>query len=209
MRQSSFDRHGFTLIELIAVMIASTVLLVSLASTVILSTRLLEAPPEDSQQWHDREIADRLAADLRYATDVNESFADGFGITKPNAVTGVSENAFYEACQAGLTRQIDSGPVIGLDTDVPGYQFAVDGYTASNDPTSGHVARVRSSSSAATNWDSNDLPLDLPAGCQDGDLLLLVVAARSPWFLIGPSDWNHLRVPLLRRFEDEGHVQDL
>ena len=186
------SRAGFTLIELVTVMIAATVLLASLASTVIMSTRLLEAPPEKSQQWHDQEIADRLAADLRYATNIDETLTYGFEITRPNATTGVPESAEYEAYIDGLTRQIDSGPVIPLDVDSPSHSFSVDGYTAPTYTVSSNVPRVRSYNSVGTVWATDTLIIDLPAGCKDGDLLVCVVAARSPWFLFAPSDWNFL-----------------
>lgn len=186
------SRGGFTLVELLAVMIASTVLLLSLASTVILSTRLLETPPEDRQQWHDQEIADRLAADLRYATNIDEMQTYGFDVVKPNAVSGNSETVRYEAYIDGLTRQIDNGPVIALDNDAPGHLFAIDGYTAPTYTAPSNAVRVRSSSTASTSSDATSLQTNLPPGCKDGDLLIWVVAARTPWFLIVPSDWQYV-----------------
>ena len=59
-RKAAFGRSGFSLIELITAMLASTVLLASLAATVVISTKLLEVPPGDQAVWHDRQIADRL-----------------------------------------------------------------------------------------------------------------------------------------------------
>ncbi len=82
--------------------------------------------------------------------------------------------------------------MISLDIDAPGHQFSVDGFTAPTYVVSSNVPRVRSSSSAGTSGTSRSLQIDLPSGCKDGDLLLLVVAARTPWFLITPSDWNYL-----------------
>ncbi len=192
MRGAAWQRPGYTLIELVTVMIAATVLLVSLASTVVLSTRLLESPPEDSRQWHDREIADRLAADLRYATDVDESYGFGFQISKPNAVSGTSESVLYAAEYDGLTRQVDSGPVINLDAQAPSHQFAIDGYTAPTYLVSSNLPRVRSWSTAASSGPVGSLLLDLPAGCKDGDLLVLVLAMRTPWYFdVSPADWNY------------------
>lgn len=192
MRQSLASRTGFTLIELITVMVAATVLLASLASTVLLSTQLMETAPQDDQEWRDREIADRLSADLRYASAVNEVSAYGFNITKPNTTTGTSETAVYESYYDGLTRRIDSGPVINLDEGAPGRQFAVDGYTAPTYLISGNVPRIRSSNTAATSGISNTLQIDLPSGCRDGDLMILAVTSRTPWAFYTPWDWAHV-----------------
>lgn len=193
----SMIRHsraaGFTLIELIAAMIASTVLLVALTATITMSNRLLEMPLEDRPEWHDRELADRLAADLRYATSIDDSSEDRFRITKPDPASGASETAVYDTYVNGLTRQVDSGPLISLDADSPSHQWMVDGYTAPTYVSSANVARVRAVNSAATGGTALSLQVDLPPGCRDGDLLLLAVAARSPWYAtVSPNNWNFL-----------------
>jgi hypothetical protein len=184
---------GFTLIELLAAMVASTMLLVALTATITMSSRLLEMPLEDGPPRHDREIADRLAADLRYATSIHDAHEHGFRITKPAASAGVREHAVYDASVIGLTRQVDNGPVINLDAEPPSGQWMVDGYTAPTYVASANVARVRSVNSTATGGTDASLQVDLPLGCQDGDLLLLAVAARSPWYAdVSPDHWNFL-----------------
>jgi hypothetical protein len=184
---------GFTLIELIAAMTASTVLLVALTATITMSSRLLEMPLADGPQWHDREIADRLAADLRYATSIHDTHEYGFRITKPAISAGVREHAVYDASVNGLTRQVDNGPVINLDAEPPSGQWMVDGYTAPTYVASANVARVRSVNATATGGTDYSLQVDLPPGCQDGDLLLLAVAALSPWYTdVSPNNWNFL-----------------
>ena len=186
-------RFAFTLIELIAVMTASTVLMLSLASTVVLSTRLLESPPQDTQRWHQWQISDRLSADLRYATSIDESISSGFEVGKPNPTTGLSERATYQADMQGFTRQVGSGPAVSLDPETPSHAFTVDGYSAPTYVSSSNVPRVRSYSIAGSSGHVENLVINPPPGCKDGDLLVLVAVLRTPdYFFVSPSDWTYL-----------------
>ncbi len=123
-------RPGFTLIELIVAMAASTVLLSSLAATVVIPTRLLETPPDDRQLWRDRMIADRVASDLRYATNIDDTATYGFQITRPHPTNGTPQTIAYQSYLDGLTRQVDGNAAVSLADDSPTYPFQVDGYTA-------------------------------------------------------------------------------
>ncbi len=187
------SRCGYSLIELVVALMASTALVASLAATIVISTRLIETPPDDQSLWHDRAIIDRLAADLRYATDVDETPVGGFQITRPDAVTGNSQTISYQTGVDGLTRQVDAGPVIPFDSDSPGQQFQVDGYTAATAAAPGNVARVRSTSAASSTGLVSSLDIDLPPGCQGGDLLILCIAAKTPTSLtISNPGWLSL-----------------
>jgi hypothetical protein len=188
-------RSGFTLLELITAMLASTVLVASLAATVVISTELMKTPPNDQDVWHDREIADRLAGDLRYATEVNEAVGYGFEITKPDSTSGSPETASYESYMDGLTRRVGSGPIMNLDPAAPGHVFSVDGYSAPTYVASDKYVRLRSSSTAATAGAVPSLDIRVPPGCKPGDLVLLCISAKTPSQInISSSGWQSLRL---------------
>ncbi len=189
------QRSGYSLIELVAALIAATVLVASLAGTIVITTELLEAPPDDQAAWHDREIADRLAADLRYATDIDESYSYGFQISKPDPDTGTRQTVSYQSYSNGLTRQIDGGAVVSFDPEAPSQQFQVDGYSAPTMTASAKVARLRSSQTASTTGSASNLAIDLPPGCKSGDLLLLCISAKTPSSMyLSESGWQTLSV---------------
>ncbi len=186
-------RNGFTLLELITAMLASTVLVASLAATVLISTSLMKTPPNDQDDWHDREIADRLAGDLRYATGVNEAVGYGFQITKPDSTSGSPETASYESYTDGLTRRVGSGPVMNLDPAAPKHVFSVDGYSAPTYVASDTYVRLRSSSTAATAAAVPSVEIRVPPGCKPGDLVLLCISAKTPSGAnVSSSGWQSL-----------------
>lgn len=184
--------HGFTLIEVVAALIASTVLLVGMASAIVIATNLLQTPVADQETWHEREMIDRISSDLRFATDINDSSGYGFAITK-TSVGGNAEVAQYEAYLDGLTRRVGSGPAMQLDSVAPSQQSYVDGFSgASVVPTTSQV-RVRSTSEAANSSGTNSLTIDVPPGSKTGDLMLLCVSSKSPSsFSISPDGWQSI-----------------
>lgn len=187
-------RRGFTLLELITAMLASTVLVASLAATVVISTELMKTPPRDEKGWHDLEIADRLASDLRFATNVSNPVGYGFEISKPESVSGLPETASYESYTDGLTRQVASGPVMNLDPAAPGHLFSVDGYSAPTYVASDKYVRVRSSSTATTAAAVPNVDIRVPPGCKPGDLVLLCISAKTPSGIsISNTGWQSLR----------------
>ncbi len=189
-------RNGFTLLELITAMLASTILVASLAATVVISTELMKTPPNDQDVWHDREIADRLAGDLRYATGVSDGIGYGFEITKPDTIGGSTETATYESYMDGLTRRVGSGPIMNLDAAAPGHVFSVDGYSAPTYVASDKYVRLRSSSTATTTAAAvPSVNIGVPPGCKPGDLVLLCISAKTPSNLtISSSGWQSLRL---------------
>ena len=188
-------RRGFSLLELIVALIASTALVASLAATIVITTELLEVEPDYKAKWHDRAIADRVAADLRYATNVDETYSYGFQITKPDPATGNPQTITYESYLNGLTRQVDSGPAVVYDTEAPSDLFQVDGYSAPTMTTSGNVVRLRSSSSVSSPNAVSGININVPAGCKAGDLLLLCVSAKTPATLnISQAGWQAISI---------------
>ena len=158
-RQSRWmaERAGFTLLELVVALIAATVLTASLAATVLISTELLEVPPDEKAVWKDNAIQDRLASDLRFATSIDETPSEGFVISRPDPETGVMQDVTYTSYVDGLTRQVDSGPAIEFDPQSPTVTFQVDGYTAPTETGSNNVVRVRSTSHAESSGTDSDV----------------------------------------------------
>ncbi len=187
-------RRGYSLIELVVAMIAATALVSSLAATIVITTELLEVPADNQTVWHDQDIADRLAADLRYATRIDQSPTYGFTLTRPNPSDGSPQNVSYQAYLDGLTRQVDGGPAIVYDSQAPSHTFQVDGYSAATAVTSAsHYVRLRSSSSAESSGLVSSIEIDVPPGCQDGDLLLVCVSAMSPSSItVSEAPWQTL-----------------
>jgi hypothetical protein len=189
-------RRGYSLIELVVAMIAATALVSSLAATIVITTELLEVPPDNQAAWHDRDIADRLAADLRYASRIDESSTSGFTITRPDPASGTAQDVTYECYLDGLTRRVDSGPVIAYDSQAPGHVFQVDGYSAPTaGPATNEYVRLRSTSTARSSVSVSSLDIDIPPGCKTGDLLLLCLSARTPNSVaISGSGWQTLSI---------------
>ncbi len=189
-RTSIFKRKGFTLIELIASMIAASVLLASLAGTIFVSGQLLESHSQDNPKQHDQEIIDRIASDLRYANRIDDTAGNSFSITKPAALESTDDTIQYEAGTSSLTRQVNAGESYPLDELTASLSFDTHTYTA---PTTGKLVRVRSSTSARNTSGTTSLNIDYPAGCQNGDLLVMAVSARSPNSIaIAPAQWTLL-----------------
>ncbi|MFK8112762.1 MAG: hypothetical protein AB8B91_11190 [Rubripirellula sp.] len=198
MNRRTAHSYGFTLIEVIAAMLASTVLIVGLAAAVMISTNLLQSPPNHSQAWQDRQIADRLATDLRYSTSMTESPEDGFQVTKPR-IDGNSETADYEVSMSGLTRRVGSGPVMQLDPAAPSYQSYVDGVSAPTySASSSKTVRVRSVRTAETTTTSSSLTIDTPPGSRTGDLILICISGKTPDSLsLSPNGWQTSQVAVI------------
>ena len=204
-------RPAYSLIELIAALIASTVLIVGLASTISISTALLETPTNDDASWRDREIADRLAADLRYAKTIQNSAGYGFQITRPNPRNGSDQTVSYQSYLDGLTRQESGVPTMVLDSDSPSIQFSVDGYTAPTSQVAQQVVRVRSCTTSASDNLVSGIDIDTPSGCRPNDLLLLCIAGKTPtqlglsvagWQSVQAVGYDNLRLAIVYRFYD-------
>ena len=189
-------RHGYSLIELVVAMIAATALVASLAATMLITTELLEVPPDNQAVWRDRAIADRLAADLRYANRIDETTSYGFSVTRPDPAGGTPQHVTYQAYLDGLTRQVDGGPTITYDSQAPSLDFQVDGYTAPTAvPTADNDVRIRSTSTANSSGTVASIDVDLPAGCQAGDMLLLCLSAKTPNSVnVSQAGWQTLSV---------------
>ncbi len=204
-------RHAYSLIELVAALVASTVIIVGLASTISISTQLLESPINNDSSWRDREIADRLASDLRYATAIQDNDGFGFQITRPNPETGSDQTVTYESYLDGLTRQVSGVPAMVLDSDAPNFRTQVDGYSAPTSVTDEQPVRVRSVSTAASTDVVSSLVIDTPPGCKANDLLLLCVSAKTPssisftqsgWQTLYDLSRGGLRMTIAYRFYD-------
>ena len=184
-------RSAYTLIELVTALLASTVLIAGLAATISVSTDLLEQPIDDDAAWRDREIVDRIAADMRFARSIQTNAGYGFQLTRPNPRTGNHQTVSYQSSINGLTRQVAGIPAMVLDGESPAVQFSVDGYSAASAQNSSTVVRVRSSSSAASDQSVTNLTIDTPPGCKPGDLLLMCIASEdSTNHTLSESGWN-------------------
>tara|TARA_R110002049_G_scaffold4601_5_gene32071 strand:- start:109446 stop:110498 length:1053 start_codon:yes stop_codon:yes gene_type:complete len=207
-------RPAYSLIELVAALIASTVLIIGLASTISISTQLLESPLDDAAEWHEHEIADRLAGDLRYARTVQNNWGSGFQITRPDPTSGNDEPVAYQADSAGLTRQVSGIPTAVLDPETPNIHFSVDGYTAPTALPLDETVRVRSHTTAASGSQVSSLTINTPPGCKPNDLLLLCISGKTPnyvavsnggWQTVQSTSISNLRLTVLYRSYDASY----
>ncbi len=178
---------------MIAAMTGASLLMVTLASTVILSTSLVEPTDEDGRRTRDRMILDRINHDLRYATRIDATGSYDVSIERAD-LANQPETLVYEAYLNGLTRSVSGGENTQLDPVSPTVELQVDGYTA---PTTGQQTlrpRIRAVSTAVTGGgSSSSLTIDVPDGARPGDLLLLAVVSRNAFFVsASPSGWQDL-----------------
>jgi hypothetical protein len=187
-------KGGFTLIELITAMLSATIVVVTLSSAIVISTSLLESPPDDQAKWDQREIVDRVANDMRYASSITEGSGYGFQISRPNPATGADETVNYELYIEGMKRTVNGGPTMQLNTETPSHQFYVDGYSAPT-ATSSDDVRVRGTTSAATDSAASSLDIAVPPGAKSGDFMLLCIAAKTPNQVgVSTSGWEAMQV---------------
>lgn len=205
-------RAAFTLIELLAAMIASTILLASMAATVAIATHLLETPLEKEATGRNREITDRLAGDLRHATSFSMPSATEFRIVRPDPADGSSVTVDYEIVDEGLTRQRENDPVMRLSQSVPDHQSLSDGFVPAGDSPR-LVSRCRAVQTAASSSATDSLTIDLPPGTHEGDLLLLCIGGSgADSFVASPETWQtaasgsrgSMRLSVLYRFHSGG-----
>lgn len=192
-------RIAFTLLELITAMLASTALVVALAATLAISTHMLQTPPDDRATWRDENISDRIARDLRFATQVRE-VPNGFEVTAPRSSDGLLRKVAYESSVNGITRQVDGQSAFALESQQAKFVLDVDGYSPPTNPTPDRYVRVRSVTTAANDTLDTSWVLDVPPGTQAGDLVLLCVSARSlPKLSLSESGWRVLNVNRIER----------
>ncbi|MCA9137836.1 MAG: hypothetical protein KDB00_13785 [Planctomycetales bacterium] len=191
MSRNPGARVGYTMIELIGAMAASTVLLLALASSVAISTSLVQPTDEDGRQSRDQTIFDRLNHDLRYATAISFDNSYSFNVRRPD-LSGGEQTLTYEAYYDGLTRQADGADAIQLDVSTPVISHAVDGYSAPTSFAQETRPRVRSVATAVTGGSpASSMTIDLPEGARSGDLLMLVAVYRNTFYAFPvTSGWH-------------------
>ena len=212
---SAHDRsqfRGYTLIELIGAMTAASLLMLTLASSVMISTSLIESDGTSDQLRRDQLILDRLGSDLRYATSINTKDAiGGFG-TERVTLQNTPQSITYRSLADGLVRVAD-GVQVQLDQESPTIRHWVDGYTAATLPAQPNYTRPRACETASTTSASNSLAVDIPPEAHNGDLLFLFVAFRqtdrvpvvsSSWGQIASIDQETVRLTVYSQVKHSG-----
>ncbi|MEL6105744.1 MAG: hypothetical protein AAFU85_06905 [Planctomycetota bacterium] len=168
------ERSGYTLIELIGAMAAASLLMLTLASSVLVATSMVEPREDDRLAERDRLILDRLSNDLRYATTIDvKNTAAGFTAERIG-LQNTNQVIIYQSVTGGLMRSAD-GTSTRLDNVAPTMSHWVDGYTAPTVLTSTSYVRPRGHDSSSTApGGGTGLMLEIPANAQNGDLLLLI-----------------------------------
>ena len=174
-------RNAYTLIELIVAMAASAMLLLGMAGTVVVALQLFDLPATSGDSPNESELANWLAADLRYATNVHIDSETQLSLVRQDVASGSTQNVVYRASADGLLRQVNGAAAVKLAETPSSVDTSVIEATlaeAATEPSK--IARCRSVSRAASGWTVRELSIELPAGCVDGDLLLLCIAGKNP-----------------------------
>lgn len=184
-------RFGYTMIEVIAAMAASSLLLLALASSVAISTSLVEPTLQSEGQQRDRMIFDRLSHDLRYANAISSASEYSFTIGRHD-LSDVLQTLTYEAYDEGLTRRVDDADAIQLEATTPAISHFVDGYSAPTPFYQVLPPRIRDVSTAETGSNpASSMTIDVPDAALPGDLLILAIAYRNSFYAFpNSSDWD-------------------
>ena len=180
MRVAISDRRfGYTLIELIGAMAAASLLMLTLAASVLVSTSLVEPSDADAELQRDRQILDRLGGDLRYATSIDAKNTVGGFKADRASLQNTHQTVVYQSVVDGLTRTAD-GTQVQLDASAPTIHHWVDGFTAATAYAAPRYVRPRAFDVSSTNsGGGTSLALDVPSNAENGDLLFLIVAFRQ------------------------------
>ena len=151
------SRRAYTLVELVAALAASSVLILGLASAIAIAARALPSADEHAARLAEANTAiDLLRADLTVATAVTETSAAEFTLTLPDRNDdGTPETATYTWDSAGdgtpFVRTLTNGPTGTIINNLGKYTYtfnAADGRRTSADlcfilPRSVHRAHPR------------------------------------------------------------------
>ncbi len=190
-RQSSLkrQRRAFTIIELLAAMLAATVLLAGLAASVSIATSLLDLQADEAVSDIDDELRNRIAMDLRHSTVLTDVSSSSVSLERVEPMSGLAEQITYTVSSSGLSRSTSQGATEVLDSRQPVLSIVADNYSVPSVALPKRV-RWRATSTAVTDG-STSLTVGRPPGCVSGDLVLLCIAGKFGDSSINlPSGWN-------------------
>ncbi len=170
------SRKALTLIELVAAMAASTLLLVALASTVVVATKLIEAPKADAEKIETSEVIGLIGTDLRFADSVAQPQANRIEITRTNLAGNSTEAIVYETGVAGLSRSVNDSDPISILPDATSMTWTPEIETGVSNRT---APKIVGFTKAASTSNTSLLTVDVPAGLVPGDLILVAACCRG------------------------------
>ena len=188
LRSSSARREysGFTLIELVAAMIAASVLVAGLASAMLVTNRSLEdAATPINRAGLVETVADRIAEDTRYAIAIQQ-VGQTISLTVPDRDgDGFDESIVYGSSAAGLTRAQALHPTVTFLSGTPSIAMRVDGYTSPTQTVPPTQVRLLGWTQMATTNRTWTTSVEVPGGARAGDLLVMVTVGDDstvgPW----------------------------
>ncbi|MEM9825957.1 MAG: hypothetical protein AAF958_05185 [Planctomycetota bacterium] len=184
-------RHGLTLVELIASLLSASVLMVGLASTMAIATRMMDDSPMDASEESHRAMERRIGLDLVHATAIVPQSGQRYRITVPGA-GGTSQDVVYQTSSGSLTRTVDGGVAQVLHESAALTLTSGHRWTASVDnPSQPRTLRSRASSIAQA-ASSTSLRVDYPEQTQAGEWMILTVASRDTGSM-SVANWTNLR----------------
>ncbi len=192
MKASHPDRCGFTLVELLAALLASMVLILTLVGTIRMAMLLLQETHLDEEGWKQKNYVRLLTDDLRYANEFDNSTDYSVEVTRPKLSDGTPVGINYTSFQDGLTRRYGSESTVVHHEDSPSFGHWVDGYTgATASTTDVDLPSILSASVANSDSAVSSLAIELPPGVKPGDLMVLCVG--TMWgkeFSVSDGSWQ-------------------
>ncbi|OYP37278.1 type II secretion system protein J [Rhodopirellula sp. MGV] len=170
--------NAFTLIELLSAMTAATVLMLTLASSIVIASKVVDAAGENSHDHQVRLLTARLQSDLRYANEFSVTGPAGARLQTLDG-QGVSRLIEYQGNTEGVYRNV-GGRTQRLAAGIVSAANYVDSTPAVESQSVRTRPRIRDVSSAQSDGSiASALTIDVPAGAQEGDLLLLVCGFKN------------------------------
>lgn len=179
-------KPGFTMIELVAAMIAASVLIAGLASAMLVTNRSLEdAATPVNRAGLIETVADRIAEDARYASAIQQ-VGQTISLTVPDRDgDGFDESIVYRSSATGLTRTQSPHPAVTFLSGTPSLAMRVDGYTSPTQTVPPTQVRLLGWTQMATTNRTWTTSVEVPGGARAGDLLVMVTAGDDstigPW----------------------------
>lgn len=194
--------RAFTLVEIIASMIASTLIVVTLVGTIQVAGMLLDEVPAQQAQIESGDVRRWISDDLRYASEVvQENGRLQISRTRPD--TGQIESVVYRNASTGLSRQVGLGATADVDKRSSTISIRVDAVEMEQQASNAGVhARVHAISTAFTQERNNEIEIAVPDGCIPGDLMLLVIGMKFDRVTsLDMSGWTQIAI------ESDGDLQ--
>ena len=192
--QTPGPAHGFTLLELMVSVVASSLLMVGLMSALFIASSSLDGTGDVKRRNEGSEVLAEVLRDLRLAKTFTEKTANAVTFTVPDrdgdTFPETIRYSWTGTAGAPLLYEYNGGPAATIAEDV--HEFDLSFLERSMGGGSGAVFQEFTETSESSNVIS--LAIDVPPGTADDDLLIAAVVTdgNTVGDLIPPAGWTEL-----------------